>query len=76
MTRYILTSAVETLCLIGAFAFLSSDNGRGFNLPVTDEGATLGLSNMRFRAECTGGTISIDSHPGSGTSISLTVPIV
>ncbi len=51
------------------------DNGRGFDLDGLDEAATLGLGNMHFRAECTGGKLSIDSHRGSGTHVSLTVPI-
>jgi|GEM_PF-2807006 len=53
-----------------------TDNGSGFDITRLDESATLGLNNLRFRAECIGAELSIDSHPGSGTTVRLIVPVV
>lgn len=50
------------------------DNGCGFDVAAANDADTLGLSNMRFRAECIGGQLTIDSCPGSGTRIGLVVP--
>ncbi len=54
------------------------DNGKGFDLPktVASEVAVhhMGLMGMKQRAETFGGTLRIDTGPGKGTTISLTVP--
>jgi signal transduction histidine kinase len=56
------------------------DDGNGFvpaNLPppaARERG--LGLMGMRERVELFGGTIEIDSAPGSGTRIAVSVPVV
>ncbi len=56
------------------------DNGRGFDLRATQEGyaqrasQSLGMVNMYERAERVGGRIEIDSSPGNGTTVTLTVP--
>ncbi|MEC3879132.1 sensor histidine kinase [Parapedobacter sp. 10938] len=50
------------------------DDGCGFDTTAVDSAASLGLSNMRFRAETIGGNLYIKSKPGSGTRISLRVP--
>lgn len=51
------------------------DNGKGF---TQTDGYTksdgLGLSNIRTRAGLTGGTSSIDSTPGKGTIINVSIP--
>ncbi|WP_181035153.1 GAF domain-containing protein [Arthrobacter sp. B0490] len=53
-----------------------------FELSITDDGSgfeqTLfrsGLANMRHRAELCGGTLSISSPLGTGTTVLLTVPL-
>lgn len=51
------------------------DNGRGFDessLPANAGGH--GISSLRARAESVGGSLLIDSRPGSGTKIVLTAP--
>lgn len=53
--------------------FTFADNGKGFIMSNVNGGA--GLSNMTTRAELIGGTISIQSTPGSGTTTELTVPL-
>lgn len=55
-----------------------SDNGRGFELPdrTGDLAATgkLGLIGMRERAQLLGGTLTVRSEPGQGTTVVVDVP--
>ncbi len=55
------------------------DDGRGFDVAQTnaryDESGSLGMLNMKERAEVIGGQLSVHSQPGSGTIISLIVPL-
>jgi two-component system sensor histidine kinase UhpB len=48
------------------------DDGRGFN--PDGEHAGLGLDGMAERARLVGGELTIDSRPGSGTELVMTVP--
>lgn len=48
------------------------DNGKGFDVESLASG--LGLGNMRARAQRLGAHVSFLSKPGSGTTVSLTVP--
>lgn len=48
------------------------DDGIGFDTAQRSEG--LGLRNMRRRAELIHGHVQIDSQPGEGTRLTLTVP--
>ena len=49
------------------------DDGRGFD-PGRVAGTGWGLSNMKERASALGGTIEIDTAPGRGTTLRVTVP--
>lgn len=55
------------------------DNGKGFDLENVESGygsrGSLGIINLKERAELVGGTISISSVPGRGTRVTLLVPI-
>jgi signal transduction histidine kinase len=53
------------------------DDGRGFACGDDDESpaAGTGLATMRERAALLGGTLSIISKPGRGTSVELSVPL-
>jgi len=55
------------------------DNGRGFELPGrTDDLATagkLGLIGMHERAHLLGGTLTVRSEPGKGTTVTVDVPV-
>ncbi len=55
------------------------DNGKGFDIAKMLEGARsverLGLSGMKDRAETLGGSLIIDSAPGAGTCVTLTLPL-
>lgn len=49
-----------------------SDNGRGFDLTQLSSG--FGLKGMRERVQMLGGQLMINSTPGSGTQIKITLP--
>ena len=49
------------------------DDGRGFD-PATISGTGQGLRNLRERAEGLGGRAEIDSTPGQGTRVRVTIP--
>ncbi|UCC88389.1 MAG: GAF domain-containing sensor histidine kinase [Anaerolineales bacterium] len=55
------------------------DNGVGFDVKATtdryDERSSLGMLNMKERAEIVNGTLSLSSTPGQGTSILLELPL-
>jgi signal transduction histidine kinase len=53
------------------------DDGRGFDKQVASNGKSghFGLIGMKERAERLGGTLSIQSHNGSGTEVVADVPI-
>jgi len=53
-----------------------SDDGDGFDSASSANGASqgVGLIGMRERAELVGGSLSIDSRPGRGTCVKLTIP--
>ncbi|MDP9394034.1 MAG: ATP-binding protein [Actinomycetota bacterium] len=48
------------------------DDGRGFVREAVGEGGGFGLTSMRDRAEGIGGTFSLESCPGSGTTVEVT----
>lgn len=52
------------------------DDGRGFDpvsAPAGDGG--FGLPAMRSRAESLGGTFTVESAPGQGTAVAITLPL-
>jgi signal transduction histidine kinase len=55
------------------------DNGTGFDLEKVvskyEQGESLGLINLQERAELVNGLLRIDTAPGEGTRITLTVPL-
>ena len=53
------------------------DDGVGFNAAARARGEfpQFGLSTMRERAESIGGTLTIDSTPGSGTTVRFDLPV-
>jgi signal transduction histidine kinase len=54
------------------------DNGRGFDVRRTQgtytQRGSFGLLNMRERAQLIGGTWSVNSQPGQGTTICIRIP--
>jgi signal transduction histidine kinase len=51
------------------------DDGRGF-VPALAVGGGYGLAGMRERAERLAGAFSLESVPGEGTTINLTLPVL
>jgi len=55
------------------------DDGRGFDLQCLDtpqhNGRGVGIFGMQERANLVGGTIQIDSAPGVGTEVRITIPL-
>jgi signal transduction histidine kinase len=51
-----------------------ADDGRGFDAARAADGGHRGLANMRSRAEALGARFEIESAPGSGTRIIVTLP--
>jgi signal transduction histidine kinase len=52
-----------------------ADDGHGFAPDAPDAPGGLGLASMRGRAAAAGGTLTIRSAPGSGTTVRLSVPL-
>jgi two-component system, NarL family, sensor histidine kinase DegS len=50
------------------------DNGKGLDAENIESESGLGIKLIRERAEMLGGTFDVDSTPGRGTRIALTVP--
>jgi signal transduction histidine kinase len=63
----------------GKLAVCVEDDGRGFDLTQVEEAyaqrGNLGLLNMKERAEIARGKLAIESKPGRGTTVTLTVPL-
>lgn len=55
-------------------SLIVEDNGRGIDL-ATQKRTGLGLKGMRERADLLGGHVEIESAPGKGTTIYVTVPL-
>lgn len=51
------------------------DNGKGFDAEQADSRATLGLLGMRERAILLNGELKIEGVPGSGTTLTLRIPL-
>ncbi len=56
----------------GGVALDVTDDGRGFAFDESEGG--LGIAGMRERALLVGGELTIESRPGRGTTVRLTVP--
>ena len=63
----------------GVYVTTVRDSGVGFDLKAVesnyDERGSLGLLNMRERAELLGGKLEIETRPGFGTIVTLVVPL-
>lgn len=55
------------------FRLIITDNGKGFNPRQKHVG--IGLGNIRTRVELSGGQFDIQSEPGKGCKLSITIPI-
>lgn len=74
------TVSVEMACTEQRFTLVITDDGVGFDAdaPPPDggrRGQAQGLGNMRRRAELLDGELRVESAPGTGTRLSLTMPV-
>lgn len=62
----------------GRAVLVIEDNGKGYvaEHEVTSDDRAMGLINMRERAALLGGTIEVESQPGTGTTVFVRVPAV
>ena len=71
--------AIRAAAYEEALVITVRDNGKGFDLKNVqgsyDQRGSFGLVNMKERAELLGGTLEIESRPGSGTVVTLIVPL-
>lgn len=51
------------------------DNGKGFDTDLLERESNIGLKLIRDRVEMLGGTFTLDSTPGLGTRLSLSIPV-
>lgn len=52
-----------------------TDNGVGFAPGMLEKTDSVGIKNVRYRLEnMTGGTLDIESEPGSGTTVTIKIP--
>lgn len=59
-----------------AIRIIIADQGRGFDLPSsTPQPGHLGLTSMKERVEALGGNLEIESAPGKGTRLIISVPL-
>src|SRR5688572_654633 len=77
VVRHAQASVVEVSLAIhdGAAVLEITDNGRGMAQDQIADARSLGLIGMRERAELLGGTVIIDSRPGEGTTLRVTLPM-
>ncbi|MBI5791811.1 MAG: sensor histidine kinase [Rhodocyclales bacterium] len=54
---------------------LVEDDGRGFDAAAVDHATHFGLLGMSERVTSLGGTLEIDSRPGDGTRLTVTLPL-
>lgn len=58
----------------GTLTLLIKDNGIGMNMCNVDQSRHFGLLGMRERTQALNGTFSVDSLPGQGSMIMVTIP--
>jgi signal transduction histidine kinase len=52
-----------------------ADDGQGFDLEAAGNKGGMGLASMKDRARVMGGTLTIESSPGRGTTVRVGVPL-
>ncbi|MCL4258980.1 MAG: GAF domain-containing sensor histidine kinase, partial [Anaerolineales bacterium] len=67
---------VRVAATTGQVTLEVTDNGRGFAPALAHESPGIGLSSMRERAEKLGGTVTILSAPGQGTTVRVQMPLL
>jgi signal transduction histidine kinase len=62
-------------CRDGHVAVIIEDNGRGFEADAEESASRLGLLGMQERMELVRGTLTVESSPGSGTTVYARAPL-
>jgi len=80
LTNVLKHAAASTVSLVlegheNSLQIIVEDNGRGFDPDAATARTRLGLAGMRERLALIGGTLSIDSAPGAGTTLYVRVPL-
>jgi signal transduction histidine kinase len=68
-------TTVEIRAQEGEVRLEVADNGAGFDSTAPKSSHHSGLANMRRRAEALGGSLLVESAPGQGTRIIVTLPL-
>lgn len=77
VVRHAAATAVDISLVLerGAAVLTIKDDGRGMPREKADDPKSLGLLGIRERAELLGGSMTIDSRPGEGTAVVVTLPL-
>jgi signal transduction histidine kinase len=68
------TAAVRFTSVAGTVHLEVTDDGTGFDVIAVDNGGH-GMQSMAERVDLVGGTLSVVSQPGRGTTVTATVPV-
>lgn len=72
-------ATVTLECRAGVLRIVVADNGRGFQPASSADDLVLdgklGLVGMQERAQIMGGNLRVDSRPGGGTSLIISIPV-
>jgi PAS domain S-box-containing protein len=66
---------VRSECVDGRLFWTISDNGVGFDTGSQEVASSLGLLGMKERAFSLDGSVTVNSAPGSGTTVAVEIPL-
>lgn len=69
------TITVSTQQKDNQFEIVIADDGKGFDLDSLSNHTGLGLRNLQQRAALHGGKVDIDTAPGAGTRVKISIPV-
>lgn len=70
------TKEIVRICVEdGTLVLEITDDGQGFDLEDTEHRGGMGLASMRERTRVMGGTLTIQSARGQGTTVRISVPV-
>ncbi len=77
VTRHARATRVGVRCAAGvdALELTIDDDGQGFDPDLAAQAGHYGLLGMRERARLVGGRLTIESEPGQGTRLHLSIPL-
>ncbi|MBS1685180.1 MAG: PAS domain S-box protein [Bacteroidetes bacterium] len=77
ITRHAQATEVRTTmtCTDGILTMTIADNGRGMDVNQVRSGKTFGLVGMAERAAMLQGSLTLDSSPGRGTTLTISIPL-